>query len=96
MRRNAQHIVYAGPNIIPPQLTRLTQDLGQNLIQHQFQFDGSEYKPHVTLLRHGTWGEAPLPAMQRVVWQVNNFVLLHSAPDAEGAHYRVLASFMLN
>jgi len=90
-----KHIVYASPNSVPPQLTRLVQDLEQNLIQHHFQFDQREYKPHATLLRHAIWGDAPLPDMERAVWQVRNFVLLQSTPCAEGAHYSVLGSFKL-
>jgi 2'-5' RNA ligase len=91
-----KHIVYAAPNSVPPQLTRLVKDLEHNLTQHHFQFDRREYKPHVTLLRHAFWGEALLPDMERAVWQVKNFVLLHSTPGGGGAHYSELASFKLH
>jgi 2'-5' RNA ligase len=90
------NIVYASPNSVPSQLIRLAQDLGQILIQHQFHFDQREYKPHATLLRHAIGGETSLPAMKRAVWQVKDFVLLQSTPDAEGAHYSELARFTLH
>ena len=90
------HIVYAAPSIVPAQLTQLVQVLEQHLKQHHFRFDKREYKPHVTLLRNAKWKDAPLPDMNKVVWQARSFALVQSAPDAEGANYRVLAEFLLH
>jgi 2'-5' RNA ligase len=89
------HIVYAAPDIVPPQLLHLVHDLEQCLSQHHFLFEKREYKPHVTLLRHAKWDDSPLPEMNKVVWQARNFALLQSAPDENGANYRVLAKFRL-
>jgi 2'-5' RNA ligase len=89
------HIVYAAPRIVPPQLVQLVHDLEQRLNKHRFRFDKREYKPHVTLLRHAQWSDEPLPEMSKVVWQARSFALVQSAPDEQGANYRVLASFPL-
>lgn len=89
------HIVYAAPHAVPPQLAQLVHDLEQSLGRHRFRFERREYKPHVTLLRHAQWSDSPLPEMRRVVWRANAFALMQSAADAEGANYRVLARFPL-
>ena len=87
------HIIYAAPHTVPPQLAQLVRVLEQRLRKHRFHFDRRPYKPHITLLRHAQWSDAPLPEMQKVVWQVRDFTLVQSAPDEEGANYRVLARF---
>ena len=89
------HIVYAAPRTVSPQLTQLVHDLEQGLTKHRFRFDKREYKPHVTLLRHAQWGDIPLPEMDKVVWQARSMALVQSAPDEQGANYRVLARFSL-
>jgi len=89
------HIVYAAPGTVPPQLTQLVHDLEQRLSKHHFRFDKREYKPHITLLRHAQWNDIPLPEMNKVVWQARSMALVQSAPDEEEANYRVLARFPL-
>ena len=89
------HIAYAAPHVVPPQLAQLVHDLEQRLNKHRFRFDQREYKPHVTLLRHAQWSDAPLPEVAKVVWKARSFALVQSAPDEEGANYTVLARFPL-
>lgn len=89
------HIVYAAPHTAPPQLAQLVQALEQRLGSHHFHFDKRPYKPHITLLRHAHWDDAPLPEMPGVMWRIRDFALVQSAPDEEGANYRVLARFHL-
>jgi len=89
------HIVFAAPHIVPPQLVQLVQALEQRLSKHRFHFDHRPYKPHITLLRHAQWSDAPMPEMQRAVWRTKDFALVQSVPDKEGASYRVLAKFPL-
>jgi 2'-5' RNA ligase len=62
---------------------------------HRFKFDQREYKPHVTLLRNARWTDAPLPAMQPVRWQVQDFALVQSGQQNGLANYQVLARFPL-
>lgn len=89
------HIVYAAPPVTPPQLALLVQDMEQSLLRRHFRFDQREYKPHVTLLRNAQWGGKCLPAVDKVVWRMREFVLVHSSTDAQGANYRMLARFGL-
>ncbi len=90
------HIVFAAPLNVPPQLAQLVHALEQHLGKHRFHFDKRPYKPHITLLRHAQWSDAPLPEMRETVWRVRDFALVQSAPDEEGANYRVLARIPLN
>jgi 2'-5' RNA ligase len=90
------HIVYASPCAVPPELERLAHDLRACLIRHRFHFDKQPFNAHVTLLRHAKWGNGPLPAMRPVMWHMRDFALVQSSPDESGAHYEVLARFPLN
>lgn len=85
------HITYAAPVDVPPQLTQLADALERSLVKHRFKFDQREYKPHVTLLRNARWSDAPLPAMPPVHLQASDFALVQSA-DQE---YHVLEKFLL-
>lgn len=89
------HITYAATSTIPPELQALVASLQAALRRHRFRFEQREYLPHVTLLRHAKWSDAPLPAMPGVTWPVSGFVLLQSLPQEAGAHYAVLARFPL-
>ena len=89
------HIVYAAPHSVPLQLAQLVGGLERCLSKHLFYFEKRAYKPHVTLLRHAQWSDEPLPEMDSVVWQAKSFVLVHSAPNEQGANYQVLARFLL-
>lgn len=89
------HIVYAVPQTVPVQLADLVIDLEHSLRRHRFHFEVRPYKPHVTLLRNGQWNDANLPAMSTVCWRIEDFVLVHSLSDEQGARYEVLARFPL-
>lgn len=90
------HIVYAAPQRIPDELNELVGGLEQRLRKHHFCFEARDYKPHVTLLRHAQWSDAPLPALPAVRWPVSEFVLVRSLGDGRGARYEVLARFALS
>jgi 2'-5' RNA ligase len=87
------HIVYAAPESVPQPLAQLVNDLEHNLRQHRFQFEDRPYKPHVTLLRNAQWSDAALPTMPAVSWKFDDFVLVQSLSNAQGARYEVLARF---
>ena len=88
------HIAYAAPDATPPQLAELVHELESKLRKHRFHFENRPYKPHVTLLRNAQWSDAQLPQMPAVSWRFNEFVLVHSSSDEQGAsHYDVLARF---
>lgn len=88
------HILYAAPGVVPPQLVQLVGELERHLIAHRFKFEQREYKPHVTLLRKARWSDDLLPEMPPACWRVRDFVLLQSKPG--GAGYQVLARFPLS
>lgn len=89
------HIVYAAPSMVPPQLVQIVHGLEQRLRQHRFHFEPRDYKPHVTLLRHAKWQDEPLPSMPAVAWTVHDFALVRSLSDETGARYEVLERFPL-
>lgn len=90
------HIVHAAPSVIPPQLPPLVRSLEQRLVRHRFHFDNRpEYKPHITLLRHARWTDAPLPAMPKVSWHIVSFALVQSRNSDDGVVYQVLERFAL-
>ena len=88
------HIVYAAPDETPLQLADLVRELETRLRKHRFHIEKQPYKPHVTLLRNAQWSDAPLPQLPAVSWKFNDFVLVQSMRDEQGApHYEVLARF---
>lgn len=87
------HIVFAAPAAVPQQLAHLVAGVEASLRRHRFRFEARPYKAHVTLLRHASWSDAPLPAMPEVRWQVRQFALVRSLSDEQGARYEVLARF---
>lgn len=89
------HILYAAPRVVPPQLLQLVRELELHLTRHRFKFEQREYKPHVTLLRNAHWTDNSLPAMPPVLWDVREFVLLQSELQNGEANYRTLAHFSL-
>jgi 2'-5' RNA ligase len=89
------HIAFAAPGSVPPQLVQLVAELEQSLSRHRFRFERRPYKPHVTLLRHALWSDDELPLMPAVTWQISDFVLVQSLSDEQGARYEVLARFPL-
>lgn len=89
------HIAYAAPGLVPPQLVHLVERLEERLIRHRFKLDSREYKPHVTLLRNAHWSDQPLPRMPAVCWQCDGFALVQSLRQPDSVRYRVLARFPL-
>ena len=87
------HIAFAAPGNVPPQLARLAGDLERHLIRHRFRFERRPYKPHITLLRNAQWSDAELPVLPAVHWQVGDFALVQSLSDERGARYELLARF---
>ncbi|MDP2761077.1 MAG: RNA 2',3'-cyclic phosphodiesterase [Sideroxyarcus sp.] len=87
------HIVYAAPDAVPPALNTLVFNLECALRKQRFRLERHPYQPHVTLLRHALWSDAPLPVLPRVRWQINDFALVQSLSDEQGAHYKLLSHF---
>lgn len=84
------HIVFAAPILVPPQLNGLVHQLEYSLQRHHFNFDRRDYKPHVTLLRHVHFTDSPLPAMMPVTWKIKEFVLVRSVNGERGMQYETI------
>lgn len=90
------HIVHAAPSHVPAVLEQLVKDLEQSLRRHRFRFDSHpRYQPHVTLLRHAKWRDAPLPQMRESRWRVESYALVQSVGGSEGVTYEPIARFSL-
>jgi 2'-5' RNA ligase len=89
------HIVFAAPDHVPPELGQLVGGLEHSLGKHGFKFDERDHKPHITLLRDARWTGAELKAMQPVCWQIRDFALMESVPQGGLMGYDVLARFPL-
>jgi 2'-5' RNA ligase len=85
------HVVWAGMHDTPDALLTLQQELIQGLQRHAVAFRQEHgFKPHVTLAR-----DAVLPAdlvFEPIVWHATEIALVQSVTDADGTHYKVLAS----
>ena len=87
-------IVWAGPEVIPPQLQELVKSLGQKLEQCGFLPEKRAYNPHVTLLRKTTPMENRALA-EPISWHVDHFVLVESRPGGDPPWYRPLEGWSL-
>ncbi len=87
------HIVYAAPDVMPPALADLVNELGGRLRRHRFPIEDRAYKPHITLLRNARWTDAELPLMPAVRWHFRRFALVKSLSDEHGPKYEALAWF---
>lgn len=87
------HIGWLGLSLPSAPLEALVQALRDQLGERAIAFDNRPHTPHVTLLRKSQGGEAVtcLP----VKWSVDEFVLVASDPQADGAHYAVLKRWPL-
>lgn len=86
-------IGWLGPSQPPPQLDELVFALNAAIQQSGVAFDARPHLPHVTLLRNTAGGE--VPACVPVQWQVRDFVLVASRPEADGARYEVVRRWSL-
>jgi 2'-5' RNA ligase len=82
-------IVWAGPRHVPAEMNRLVQALQFELYKESFILERRPFAAHMTLVRKAP--AQPLPALQPIEWQVQEFVLVASA----GGTYRMLERFAL-
>ena len=87
------HIGWLGLSLPSAPLEALVQALRDQLGERAIAFDNRPHTPHVTLLRKSQGGEA-LTCLP-VKWSVDEFVLVASDPQADGAHYAVLKRWPL-
>jgi 2'-5' RNA ligase len=86
-------IGWLGASEAPPQHFELVRALNVALQQAGFPVDARPHVPHVTLLRNSRGGE--VPACTPVIWPIDDFVLVKSNLDTDGAHYEVIRRWPL-
>lgn len=88
-------IVWVGPEVPPPPLDALAQQLRDRLMAAAVSFDSKPFVPHITLLRKAACS-APLPVLSPIVWQVESFALVRSTCAIAGPRYCVEHSWPLD
>jgi len=90
-RRN--RIAWAGCRQVPAALLALQTNLADRVARAGFAREREPFLPHVSLLRNATcpagMGQEDLPQPD-IAWPVDNFVLVESLLQADGARYRIL------
>lgn len=91
------HLRWAGCTAPPPALSELAGKLRGVLRAANFAVDRetSEFFPHITLLRKCTRAAAAQVLEPPLCWPADEFVLVRSRLDAEGANYERLQTFRL-
>lgn len=83
-------IGWAAPSAPPPPLLELHRSLAGWLQERGFEPEAQPFRPHVTLVRHGT-GSREGAAIAPVAWIARSFVLVRSFRGPTGAAYRTLS-----
>jgi 2'-5' RNA ligase len=86
----SSRVIWYGCTHMPAPLHDLAMDLRRRLHAAKLPPDPGKFVPHVTLAR---WVQkpAPLPAPQRIRWEVRELVLVRSETLATGVRYTPLA-----
>jgi RNA 2',3'-cyclic 3'-phosphodiesterase len=87
-------IVWVGPQTMPAQLARLVGQLHPALREAGFVLEERPFAAHVTLIRKAGV-PAAIPALPKVAWPVDEFVLVKSVPTGKGLRYETVQRFAL-
>jgi 2'-5' RNA ligase len=88
------HIVYAAPTSIPPELPGLVNALSDGLSAAGFSLERRTYAPHITLMRNASCQVLPkLP--EPVVWRVRQWMLIKSELASDGSVYSPIGRWRL-
>jgi RNA 2',3'-cyclic 3'-phosphodiesterase len=85
-------IVWAGPEKMPPELAHLVGQLHPALKEQGFVLEARPFAAHITLIRKAA-APAMLPALPKVSWPAQDFVLVRSTPTNKGSRYEVVERF---
>lgn len=88
-----KHLGWLGARETPPPHAELVETLNAQLQAGGFPVDARPHVPHVTLLRNSDGGV--VPQCRAVNWPVNEFVLVKSVTECDGARYEVIRSWPL-
>jgi 2'-5' RNA ligase len=92
VKRN--EMVWIGPSVAPPPLLSFVTSLHASLRSAGFALEERPFAAHVTLLRKAR-RPASIPPLPRVVWPVDEFLLVASRTSSAGSAYTPLESFAL-
>ena len=87
-------IVWAGTRACPAALIDLESSLRAALAPVGVRGEERPYVPHITLVRNAARKPAPM-AVPPCVWRITEFVLVESAPAADGVRYAPVARWRL-
>lgn len=88
-----KRIGWFGASEMPPPYLELVTSLNAALRAADFPVDGRPHVPHVTLLRNAAGGEVPI--CRPVNWRVDDFALVKSRTESDGARYEVIRHWPL-
>lgn len=87
-------IAWVAPSRVPDPLRELGARMEAWLRDAAFEMDDRPFNPHVTLVRKAQC--APLPdSTPKIQWQVEDFVLVRSAPASDGSRYEIIGRWPL-
>lgn len=89
-----KRIVWAGCNVLPPPLAQLAASLAEKLREGGFRVEERPFAAHVTLLRKAGPPRASL-TLPQVRWPAEDFVLVESNLNSDGARYSVIGRWPL-
>lgn len=88
-----KRIGWLGAQRVPARHAELVDKLNERLHAAGFPVDVRPHVPHVTLLRNTSGGD--IPQCRPVSWAVDEFALVKSVTDPDGAHYTVIRRWPL-
>ncbi|MGH8532644.1 MAG: RNA 2',3'-cyclic phosphodiesterase [Gammaproteobacteria bacterium] len=87
-------ILWLGACEVPESLAALVRDLHLGIAGCGIDLDARPFKPHVTLMRKALVVRREWPLVA-VAWRVDDFALVESKTNRDGAHYQVLTTWRL-
>lgn len=92
VRRN--QMVWVGPTTMPPALQDLVSQLHASLRAQSFTLEDRPFAAHVTLIRKSRQPRS-IPALPKVDWPADKFVLVRSRTSSKGSIYESVERFFL-
>lgn len=87
-------IFWIGPTHVPTQMSDLFRYVRQHAQRCDIRHLTKKYTPHATLLRQCE-GLSTQPIKQAIEWPIDEFHLIESRMEPEGAHYFTVDTFAL-
>lgn len=88
-------ILYLAPSLVPPELTKLQQQVAALCKAAGFNDIHDNYRPHITLARHAVCAEYCYRPVPPLIFNVAEFALYCSKNSGSGVSYQPLTTFRL-